>query len=385
MLRDFTALQGTILVAIAGCGGRIADDPASRAPIEAGTIAAAPDAGCPEKCYSAADVAALVDGWTCPAGETAVPGTPPAYDANGCVVLEDMRLEHCCEGECNSACTRIDVASGPRFDGTRCCYRQCGRSTGASACGRPLVVDGAPRVAEVSERHDWGADALEPAVDLDETTRAVLATAWLEDARMEHASIASFARFTLDLLAAGAPADMVAAAQRASLDEIEHARLCFALAARYAGRALGPGPLDAAGAKIASLEGAVAAAVREGCVGETIAAAVARAQLSVATDPHVRAVLERIAADEESHAALAWRFVAWALAHAPDRAALRAIVAEAFAEELRRADLRVGVAPMPGVDAARLHAHGRLGREDGALVVRAVLDDVIAPCAARLA
>jgi hypothetical protein len=47
---------------------------------------------------------------------------------------------------------------------------------------------------------------------------------------MEHASVAAFARFTLDLLALGAPADLVQSAQQALGDEIAHAELCFGLA-----------------------------------------------------------------------------------------------------------------------------------------------------------
>jgi hypothetical protein len=66
-------------------------------------------------------------------------------------------------------------------------------------------------------------------------------------ALLEHASVASFARFSLQLMAAGAPASLVEAAHRAALDEIEHARLTFRLASRYEGRALGPGPLPVDG------------------------------------------------------------------------------------------------------------------------------------------
>ena len=39
--------------------------------------------------------------------------------------------------------------------------------------------------------------------------RALLAEAWTTDALHEHASIASSARFSLELMAAGAPADLV--------------------------------------------------------------------------------------------------------------------------------------------------------------------------------
>ena len=51
----------------------------------------------------------------------------------------------------------------------------------------------------------------------------------------------------------------------------------------------------------------------EGCVRETVGAAVAAVQAARATDPRVRAVMTQIARDEARHAALSWRVHAWAL------------------------------------------------------------------------
>ena len=118
----------------------------------------------------------------------------------------------------------------------------------------------------------------------------------------------------LDLLACGAPPALVERAQRAMGDELEHARACFAAASAYAGTALGPGPLDLSGVSpSANLAAAAAAAVREGCINETIAALAAEQQLEHTQDPCVRQVLERIARDEADHAELGWRFVQWAM------------------------------------------------------------------------
>src|SRR6202042_477762 len=117
------------------------------------------------------------------------------------------------------------------------------------------------------------------------------------------------------LLAAGAPADLVALAHSAALDEIQHARLCFALASAYAGEEIAPGPFPL-GSEVrvgADLKSLAASTFAEGCVGETVAAVVASAQLAQATDPAVRAALAEIAADEARHAELAWRTVAWAV------------------------------------------------------------------------
>jgi hypothetical protein len=89
---------------------------------------------------------------------------------------------------------------------------------------------------------------------------------------------------------------------------------CFGLASGYAGRALGPGELSVDGALEArSFETIVTTAIHEACVGETLAALEAEAELARSTDPEVRRVLERIARDEARHAELGYRFLRWAL------------------------------------------------------------------------
>ena len=92
---------------------------------------------------------------------------------------------------------------------------------------------------------------------------------WSRVAQLEHASIASFARFSLDLLVVAAPPSLIEAAHRAGLDELRHARLTFGIASSYAGAALGPGPLpiDARAFEGRGLEQIVCSAVVEGCLG----------------------------------------------------------------------------------------------------------------------
>jgi len=267
--------------------------------------------------------------------------------------------------------------SGPTLDGDKCCYEM----GGGDCCGRPFVVSGEVRRGDVGRRADWAAE-LGLAEPLDEVTRAALAGAWTEDARMEHASIASFARFTLHLLALGAPPALVEGAQQASIDEIEHARACFALASRYSGEWVGPGPIGMDGALTAvNLAEAAANAVREGCVGETIAAAVAGEQLSVTEDGAARRALERITRDEEAHAELAWRFVRWAIdaGGEPVRAAVSRVFAEVLAPKHPRASIVT-----EALDVRAWHRHGRLTRAELEHVKKVVTREVIAPCAQAL-
>ena len=181
--------------------------------------------------------------------------------------------------------------------------------------GRPFLVDGTPRLASICTSDEWAATNLAlRAEHLDADQRLRLSQAWTKVAQLEHASIAAFARFTLQLLALGAPASLVEAANAALADETKHARLAFAVAGVYAGRALGPGPLSIDGALAAtSLREVVVAAIREGCVGETVSAIHASEILSYVQDPTLRNVLTTIADDETRHAQLAWLFVKWAL------------------------------------------------------------------------
>jgi hypothetical protein len=85
-----------------------------------------------------------------------------------------------------------------------------------------------------------------------------------------------------------------------------------------------------------------------------------------------------ISEDEACHAALAWRFVAWALEHAPSQAR------ERIACELERvAELRA--LPEPSVEQpAELAEHGFVvGRSRVALAAE-VLREIIKPCARLL-
>lgn len=259
-------------------------------------------------------------------GQPANPPPPSAYDKNGCLPRSEV-TNGCCNG----------AIAGPRFHKDACCYTF---PQNAPCCGRPFTVDGRATVAEVVVRAGWfGASSAAPAgvSHLDAALRRDLAEGWRRDARMEHASIASFARFVLDLVAVGAPADVMRDAGAALLDEVEHARLCFALASRFAGEPLAPAPLAAAAMPTArDFDEILRSAVIEGCVGETAAAFVASQRLAAARDPEARAALTRIAEDEARHAELAFRFVAWAIRERGEAA--RSVVVEAFASALAGGD-----------------------------------------------
>jgi hypothetical protein len=215
-----------------------------------------------------------------------------------------------------------------------------------AVCGRPFLVDHAARVAPLVRKRDWSALGAAPRLDhLTLAEREALAGHWSRLGQMEHASIAAFARFNLQLLALGAPPELVEACTAALADETAHTKLCFHLASAYAGCAIGPGPLDIERSlAVSSLEDIVDLVLAEGCIGETSAALEALEAADAASDPVIRAAYTQIAADEQRHAELAFRFVRWALQQDPNRVAGR-IRAALAADAMPSAPARSVVAP----------------------------------------
>jgi hypothetical protein len=191
-----------------------------------------------------------------------------------------------------------------------------------STPGRALRVGRAVVVAAPStpERDDgWRAQAPPPDLSrLPREARETLARFWAENARSEHASVPAFARMSLTLVALGAPARLVEAAHRAALQEIDHARRTFALAAAYGAPAAAPGPLVELGAATAitatSLGALAVESLVDGCLLEGVAASVAAESFTRSRDASARAVLAVTARDERAHAELAWQIVAWCCA-----------------------------------------------------------------------
>jgi hypothetical protein len=245
------------------------------------------------------------------------------------------------------------------------------------------LVGGEARVAPLVRSCAWsGEDASALGPPLDPAAARVVRDAWLADACMEHASIAAFGRFTLQLLALGAPADLVRDSIAAAADETLHAEACFAVAARVSGDAVGPGPLALEGALGAwTLVEVVGEVVIEGCVGETVAAILAARRHAVAGVPFVERALAMIAEDEARHAELAWRFLRWAIARGGDD--VREVAARAFERALTQTTERVGEG-VDGVDLSCTRAYGVLTSAEQRAAELEALEGVVAPCARLL-
>ncbi len=191
-----------------------------------------------------------------------------------------------------------------------CCYDWFEHCPG----GRPLLVAGRPVVADLQPGSSWSAELPSLTHLPTPALRERVADAWRRDGLTEHASITSFMRARAELLAIGAPHELLDGCERAAVDEVEHARLCLGLAAAISGAALEPGPLALPDPRGGGPIRVALDTFAEGCVSETIAAAGVRRAARLARDPVVRALLDRIADDEAEHAALAWSTLAWLLA-----------------------------------------------------------------------
>jgi hypothetical protein len=204
---------------------------------------------------------------------------------------------------------------------------------------------------------------------------------------MEHASIAAFARASLELLALGAPPDLLAAVHAAALDEVRHARVAYTLASVYAGGAtFGPAALPAAALPFGEIRACDVARATfiDGCAGEAVAALALAEAGRRAVHPALRRALTAMAEDEARHAELAYRIVAWALCIGGDMAA--AAVREAVASLVdgilngdgALGDSAFGIDPSASLD---LTSHGVLGSEDRRTLWTRAASEVIIPCA----
>ena len=223
-------------------------------------------------------------------------------------------------------------------------------SIGGYSRGRQLRRFGRVLLPPIRHGGSWAGCDLEVLVP--EPIRAALAQQWRENGRTEHASVAAFARLTLDLMALGAPPKLVAAANRDAIDEIRHAELCFSLARSLDGRNDGPGPFPAPqrarslqGVRVLALATLAVDSLIDGALHEGVSARIIARLARRCEDPAIRAVLEELAADEGRHAANGWHVVEWCLAEGGRPVAHAARAAVSVIPKRMKSDL-----PAPAMD-----------------------------------
>jgi len=211
-----------------------------------------------------------------------------------------------------------------------------------------------------------------------EDAPAGLADQWRENGKTEHASVAAFARLTLDLMALGAPPTLIAAANQDALDEIRHTELCFSLARALDGKSVSPGPFPQA-QRVATLprsrtlalaklavDSLVDGALHEGVSARIIAKLGQRCEV-----PAIRAALKEIAADEGRHAAHGWAVVEWCLDEGGRPVAEALLGASRALPERMQSSLPVSAAG-GGWERWGIHGHGLESEEYAAALIHVI-------------
>jgi hypothetical protein len=140
--------------------------------------------------------------------------------------------------------------------------------------------------------------------------------AWTEGVFTEYASAAAFSALTGALLECAAPVDLAAASADIVVDELFHVELSARLTTELGGATplafdlehVAPLPLPGARALVRAAD----LAVRTSCVGEALSVPALARSRALAAEPLVRAVLDRLVADEGPHARLGHWFLDWA-------------------------------------------------------------------------
>jgi hypothetical protein len=184
--------------------------------------------------------------------------------------------------------------------------------------GRQLRRFGRVLLPTLRSNRAW--TTAEVILEHDEAPPEGLADQWRENGKTEHASVAAFARLTLDLIALGAPPVLITSSNQDALDEIRHAEICFSLARALDGKSVSPSPFPQA-QRVAGLprsrtlalaqlavDSLIDGALHEGVSARIIAKLAQRCEVA-----GIRVALKEIAADEGRHAAHGWAVVGWCL------------------------------------------------------------------------
>lgn len=195
-------------------------------------------------------------------------------------------------------------------------------SSSVDECGGPLSWLGEASTAPAS--------SIENITNLSD-----LGEKWTNSALGEHASVASFAAFSIALMTNNAPSNLIEDSLKAALDEVRHARISFDIASKLMGKQVSPGPLPQSSLEFNhDMTTLVVSVAKEGCVDETLSALAAAAEVELIDEVldkgaeesskydgisrdllvWIRNELRTIAIDESNHSALAWRTLNWVCA-----------------------------------------------------------------------
>jgi hypothetical protein len=139
---------------------------------------------------------------------------------------------------------------------------------------------------------------------------------WSNGVFTEYASAAAFSALTTAMLRCGAPVDLIALAADIVVDELHHVELSSRLTMELGGAV--PlefdldriAPVTSAGAR--PVMRAAEIAITTSCVSEALSVPAMARSRALADEPLVKAVLDRLLADEGPHARCGFWFLDWA-------------------------------------------------------------------------
>ena len=258
--------------------------------------------------------------------------------------------------------------------------------------GRPFSVRDSSRttrsekstIGRTDDVHSWTMDQTISIMD-NNTYNHEIGIQWLQQAEAEHASVASFARHTLQLMSIGAPSELLHRSQAASIDEIKHAKMCYGFASIFLDQDMIPGSLDVENSlEKVEIKDIILSLIHEGCIEESLAALEAHFRAKIAKDSTVKATLKEIADDETNHATLAWDTIQWILSKKPG---YHTLVQNYFQDEIEKQMLKSNdYDPTPPMTTCNdygkydyLHRFGVLGSSDRETIRRFGIKKIIKP------
>ncbi|MCO4744846.1 MAG: ferritin-like domain-containing protein [Proteobacteria bacterium] len=248
--------------------------------------------------------------------------------------------------------------------------------------GRVVRIGGETRTAGARRGSGWNDGATPSLTGMTLCERSLAGEGWRLSAELEHAAVAAFAELSHRLMLVGAPAELVARSHIAALDEIRHAERCFALASGYFKEPVSAAPFEGLirqrdpGTRLEEIARLAVGSLRDGAVGEGVAALTATHASEGAIDPVIRDTLATIGCEEAEHAALGWATIAWCLEEGGE------LVAQALEEELDQLTIPAAQPPVEGVSSARLAELGLLPQDVLGRLAEGVVEASKAQCRA---
>lgn len=168
------------------------------------------------------------------------------------------------------------------------------------------------KLSALGESSGWNGCGINIILKPDVKSRAALEAIWLENASKEHISVPAFSKLSMQLIALGAPPELMEKVFRAASQEITHAMLSYSVASSLSGKAFSPDAMPEIlkhSCEYDSLEKLILECFIDGCLMEALSAAHARESSLLAQEPAIKNVFDVIARDEQFHADLSWEIV----------------------------------------------------------------------------